>query len=142
MDTFSNTITINKPVDVVFREYDDHARANRWIRGLISIEPLTPPPYGMGTKWKQKHSDGSVFIEETTAYEPNKRTAFKIDHEKILSEVEAVFEPETGGTRLTLNTRVTMRWWLFKLLRKMFVPGIQKRLDADLARLKALVEAL
>jgi uncharacterized protein YndB with AHSA1/START domain len=141
MDTFSNTVFIAKPVAAVFTEYDDHTRANRWIRGLVSIEPLTPPPHGVGTKWKQRHSDGTEFIEETTAYEPNRRSAFKIDHDKILTEVEAVFQPEGNGTRLTLHSRVTMRWWLFKLLRRVFVPGIQKRLDADLARLKQLVEA-
>lgn len=142
MIRITNSVFVAKPVEFTFTEFDDHTRANRWIKGLVSITPMSEPTHGVGTKWKQTYSDGSVFIEEITAYVPNERTAFKIDHEKIYQEVDIIFEPVTGGTRITLMSMMQMRWWFFKLLQPLLVAGIKKKLDQDLARFKAMAEAI
>jgi hypothetical protein len=113
-----------------------------WQENLVEIEQLTRGPMRFGTRFREVRKVNGRVTEnqaEVTAYEPNKRfetTTLTGTH----VTAGYVFEPEEGGTRLQYKfemvTRGTMR-----LLQGMLARAIKLQLDAELARLKGMLES-
>src|SRR4029079_1940023 len=72
MASFSMTERIAAPIETVFEVTTDLEHAAGRIRGIEKIELLTPPPVGIGTRWREsRRMMGHAATEtlEITAFE-------------------------------------------------------------------------
>jgi uncharacterized protein YndB with AHSA1/START domain len=141
MPSAERTITINRPVDEVFRLVADGEKASQWRSGVLDVRRVSGE--GAGAVYQQGvRGPGSRRIAadyEITAFEPNKRIAFRAIAGPVRPEGEFEFEGIGTATALTFKLRAELAGW------KRLVMGrvVQSTMDAEMAaldRLKALLE--
>ncbi|TGL84872.1 SRPBCC family protein [Leptospira congkakensis] len=64
---FTVSIDINKPLDFVIQTFDDPENLKRWMKGLVSFEPISGTPGQPGAKSKLtfNHNGRKMEMEET-----------------------------------------------------------------------------
>jgi uncharacterized protein YndB with AHSA1/START domain len=115
----------------------------RWMGALVESEPLTDGPPELGSRYRDVFEDHGQRVEleaELVEVEPDERLTARLMSKGFESTSSQRLEAAGGGTRLTatLETRYTML--AAKLLAPLVTRHAQKQLEADLARLKELVE--
>lgn len=145
----SATVEIDRPAAQVWRYLNDDELVKKWVSGLSEIRHLNPETRGVGARFILAEVMGNERTEmemEVTAFEPHRRIAFRIyslpGASPGFSETgEYVLEEQAGRTRLTLSGESKYFPFFIQLLEPVITPQAQKKLQGDLARLKAMVEA-
>lgn len=135
-------ITINRPVEEVFAYVGDLQNGPQWQSGLLEVRRTTEGKLGIGTQFTsvrkfmgQKMESGIEF----TAYEPNKKIAFKSISGSSLFEELFLFESTAEGTRLT--TRLELQTsGLMGLAEPLIASGVRREMDANFGDLKDMLE--
>jgi uncharacterized protein YndB with AHSA1/START domain len=101
-------------------------QVQRWITELVSDEPTTPPPYGVGTTTRMKIREGSRIVEYTTeilAYTPCSELALEMRGGSLGREPMRIsyLLSDLGGTtrlvyRSTWRPRGVLLWLLLPLI--------------------------
>lgn len=131
------------PADV-FPWLADSERRLRWMGALVESEALTDGPPELGSRYRDVFEDHGQRIEleaELVEVKPGERLTAKLVSKGFESTSSQQLEAADGGTRLSaaVETRYTML--AARLLAPLVTRHAQKQLEADLARLKELVEA-
>jgi uncharacterized protein YndB with AHSA1/START domain len=131
------------PADV-FPWLADSERRLRWMGALVESEPLTEGPAERGSRYRDVFEDHGQRIEleaELVEVAPGERLMARLVSKGFESTSSQRLEATGGGTRLTaaIETRYTML--AARLVAPLVTRHAQKQLEADLVRLKALVEA-
>lgn len=131
------------PADV-FPWLADSERRLRWMGALVESEPLTNGPPEVGSRYRDVFEDHGQRIEleaELVEVAPGERLTARLVSKGFESTSSQRLEATREGTRLTagLETRYTIL--AARLLAPLVTRHAQKQLEADLARLKELVEA-
>ena len=118
----------------------------RWITELVSDEPLTPPPVGVGTTTRMKIREGSRVVEYTTeilAYDVHRELAIEMRGGSLgASPMRVSYHLTDLGDATRLVYRSTWRptgillWILLPLI---IVMG-RRNLRRSLGRLSALCQ--
>jgi uncharacterized protein YndB with AHSA1/START domain len=144
MITFQTEITINRPVDQVFRFMAEPLNSPKWMDGVTRVEPISVSPMGVGSKvrlvgklsmWK---FDGPMEIAE---YEPNRRWG-------ILSTIPGVmrfqatwnFEPAGPGATHIAEAGEASLLGFWKLLEPLFAGEVKEGEAKELRKIKSLLE--
>lgn len=139
---FDLKITINRPIDEVFRYAADVEHVPSWAKPALTREKLTEGPVSVGTRYRavdQMPGRRLEFIEEVTVYEPNERASFALG-EPINGEIDARFQPLEDGT--SVNFSVALKpTGLMGLLDPVLARPMRRMFEKDLANLKATIEA-
>jgi hypothetical protein len=121
----------------------------RWpevIRGIESVEMLTPGPMRVGTRFRETRTmHGSTATEEMTVAElaPPSRFVLTAENHGARYRAEHVFAAEAVDTRLTLSFEgkpVTLFAYLMTPLSYLLAGAVRRQLEADLADLKRAAE--
>ena len=77
MQTFENTVTIQRPTDEVFAFLADFENIPRWNYAIEETKKASAGPVGVGTRYRQTRSVPSRSVEgfEVTVFEPARRLA-------------------------------------------------------------------
>ena len=139
-----HTLEIAAPPGVGFPWVADSESSLRWMGGLVEREPLTQGPPELGSRYRDVFEDHGQRIEleaELVEVEPGERLTARLVSKGFESTSSQRLEAAGAGTRLTaaVETRYTML--AARLLAPLVTRHAQKRLEADLACLKELVEA-
>lgn len=140
MPSAERTISINRPVDEVFRLVADGAKAPLWRSGVLDVERVSGD--GAGAVYRQGvRGPGGRRIPadyEITASEPNERIAFRAVAGPVRPEGEFVFEAIGQATALTFSLRTELTGW------KRLVMGraVQSTMDAEMQALDRLRDLL
>ena len=138
------SITINRPIDDVFRVLTTPEDTPRWSSSAIEEQLTSPGPVGVGSTRRAvvRSFGGRTTTNETivTEFEPNRRVAMR----SVSAPVP--FEAAWSFARLPEGTRVDWTWsFEFKgaarLIGPPFAVYFQRSLQQDLARLKRMMEA-
>ena len=136
------SIVIDRPIEEVFAYVTDQTNTPRWQAGLVEVRRLTDGPLRIGTKHAFVRNFMGRKMEATNeyvAYEPGRLVTFRTTAGPVPVEASYLFEPTTGGTRLT--SRVQMQAaGLFGLLEPVIAAGLRREMKAALPTLKALLE--
>src|SRR5436309_3208835 len=76
MVSFQNSITVNRPVDEVFRFMADPKNYVKWMNGVTQSEPLATTPTRVGARVRVAGKEGFWKYDnpmEITEYEPNRK---------------------------------------------------------------------
>ena len=146
MITVSPIVSIDRPTQAVFDFASDPANLPRWNPVFQSAEWTSNGPPGVGSghraSVKMLGSTKEV-LSEVIAWDPPRswgyalRTSlFPIDR----LEVILTLEPEGSGTRVTYDSRSEVVGAL-RFLERLLVTMARKETQANLARLKRVLEA-
>ncbi len=143
MVTIETSIEIRRLVEAVFAFVSDARNSPQWL-GSIKEAHVTPDgPPAVGTKATYVMSFLGVKLETTaeiTALEPNQSFSFKGTSGPLSLEGIWRFEAAGAGTRLSGTFQVEPGG-LFKVAGPVFASQLKKQQEADLQRLKELLEA-
>ena len=143
MTTIEATVFIDRPVEDVFAFVGDQHNAPRWQKGLVEVRKTTEGPIGLGTRHDfSRKVMGRMMVagNEYTAYELNKRIAFKTTSGPM--KLQACYRTEASGTgtQLTCTMELDKGSGLFGLLLPLIVRSIRKDMRLNFVTLKGLLE--
>ena len=116
----------------------------RWMGALVESEPLTDGPPERGSRFRDVFEDHGQRIEleaELVEVDPPRVLVVHLVSDVFEATIDQRLEQADGGTRLTAEIETTYTKLAARLLASVVTRHAQKRLEADLARLKELVES-
>ena len=141
MPASKNSVIIRRPISEVFAFVADGENAAKWrSEHLLDIAHVSGT--GVGTVYRQgvKGPGGRRIGAdyELTAYEPNRRLAFKTIAGPVRPTGEFRFEEADGGTRVTLSLDAALSG-----IKKLLLGGaVQKSMDAEVKALENIEAAM
>jgi uncharacterized protein YndB with AHSA1/START domain len=140
------SVTIQRPVEDVFRVLTDPTMAPRWAPSSIKGELLTPGPPGVGTRRRAvvKGLFGRTMesVMEVTELEPDRALALRLISASWggTGRTKYVLTPVDGGTR------VDWRWemepgGILKPFARPFMAVFQRTFQRDVDNLKSMMES-
>jgi uncharacterized membrane protein len=138
----TSSIVINRPRTEVAAFLEDPANDPRWIRALSSVEPLTPPPYGKGTRVRRvaKMAGRTIdYTTEITAYLPGQRNEMDTIKGLPMHVTYEIADDGDGRTRVSVRNEGGSGF-LFSLAGPLIGRMVKSRVDGDLRELKRILE--
>ncbi len=143
MITFETSIEIRRPVEAVFAFVSDPRNEPQWEETVKEVRVTPDGPPAVGTQVTKVGSFLGVKLEATnelTALVPNRSLSFKGTSGPASMKATMRFEAVGEGTRLSGTFQVEPGG-LFKMAGPLFASQAKKQMEADLQRLKELLEA-
>ena len=141
MFTFAKSVFIDRPVEDVFAFASDPANDAQWQDVELS-ELTSDGPQGVGstTRSVSKFLGRKMDITaEITVYDPPNQFSFRTASGPIQFEAQQTYEPQDGGTLMTFSGEAEVGGF-FKVAEGMVAKQAESRMEADMNRLKAVLE--
>jgi uncharacterized protein YndB with AHSA1/START domain len=127
----SRSVTINRPASEVFAFLADGENERRWRPGVLDIQRVSGQ--GVGAVYRQGiRGPGGRRIAadyEVTAYEPDRRMAFKTIAGPVRPTGEFRLREADGSTTLTMSLQAELAG-----VKRLLMSGmVQKTMDAEVA---------
>jgi uncharacterized membrane protein len=133
MPSAQRTITIDRPPDVVFAFFTDHANDKSWRPHVIEIDPVSGAPVGTRIHQVIKGPGGRGIGAdiEVTANDPSARYAFQVVAGPARPRGDLRFAPAGNGTEVTFSLAAELGG-----LKKLLMSGaVQGSMDGEMAGL-------
>jgi len=143
MATLQTSIIINRPIDEVFAYVTDLSNNVKWMTGVIAAEMTSPGSVNVGATYRFDIKTMGMTLEtkgEVTAYEPPTRYAWKATSGPFPMSGSTTFESVEGGTRVTDMIEAEPGGF-FKLAEPLLIKQQQSQMEADMKKLKEIMEA-
>ncbi len=137
------SIVINRPVEEVFAFLSDLESNLKWRTSQIEAIKTSEGPIGVGTTYRTVNNVLGRRLEgesEVIEYEPNRKVTVKIKSGYFPFVSQRIFEPVEGGTRVRFVGEMEPGG-LFKLAEPLVASMAKRRVEADAANLKDMMEA-
>jgi uncharacterized membrane protein len=143
METFANTVTIDRPAEEVFAFLADFENVPRWNYAIDKTRKTSPGPVAVGTTYRQTRSIPSKSEEgfEVTAFELGKRLAVRGQIGPFRARISYLFEAAPGGTRLTNEVALDPSPGVLRLAARLATPRVKAAVAENLSKLKEILEA-
>lgn len=139
-----HAVVIAAPAAAVFPYLLEGAKRLRWMGVLKESEQLTDGPPAVGSRWRDVFEDHGQRVEleaELVELERDRRLRVRLDNRGFDSTSTQELEDVGGATRVSTVIETEYRMLAARLMSGVVTRHAQKQLEADLARLKELVEA-
>ena len=142
MPSAERTITIDRPPDLVYAFFTDHANDPRWRPNVVEIEPVSGAPVGTRIHQVIKGPGGRGLAAdiEIVANERSARYTFQVVAGPIRPRGDFRFSPAGSGTEVSLSLATELSG-----LQKLLMSGaVQRSMDGEMAALdtaKAVIES-
>jgi len=142
------SIAIAAPRETVFACYCDPGTWQEALPSLVALEMLNDPPFGLGTRWRQRRrllwmSDESEI--EVTAFQPPERIEYQVHNAKLAAEggtlalADHMAEAE-GGTIWSVGVSIRMPQPMPAWVEWLFVAPMRWGARRDLRAFKRYIE--
>jgi carbon monoxide dehydrogenase subunit G len=146
MPRFSVSQKIAAPLEEVFALFSDFHHVAGRIPAITKLEVLTPGPIGVGTRFRETRmmfKREATEEMEITAFTPGK--SYEISCQSCGAMYCSLFrfEPENGGTRVSVDfTTRAVSWlaWLMAPLSRLMMPMMKKCVLQDIEGMKKVAE--
>lgn len=142
MPAATHSVSIRRPIGEVFAFVADGENAKRWRPGVLDVAHQSGE--GLGAVYRQGvRGPGGRRIAadyEVTAFEPEKRLAFRAIAGPVRPTGEYLFMPNEEGTTVSLSLDATLTGWKRLLMGR----AVQATMEAEvrnLDTLKSILEA-
>ena len=140
MPSAQHSITISQPVGEVFTFVADEENATRWRPGVLDVRRESGE--GLGAIYRQgvKGPGGRRIAAdyEVTAFEPDRRIAFRAIAGPVRPTGEYRFSAEGDGTRVSLTLDATLTGWKGLVMGR----AVQSTMEAEVRNLETLKSLL
>ena len=145
----SASVDINRPAPQVFRHITQDKFVKHWVRGLVEMTPVSEAGLRVRDRLTLAVVDGGRRTEMQiiiTSIEANRRLSFTVNSwgepsTSFRERCEYLLTETDGHTHLRFSGAMDYFGPLSRLLEPLKTFAAQKKLEADLARLKEQVEA-
>lgn len=146
MSAVKTSTTVQAPIETVFQVAADFPNAPERISGIKRVEMLTSGPIGVGAKFRETREfmkkEATEEMEVTGFDPPRSYTLTCLSHGcKFVSTF--LFEPEAGGTKMTLEFLSAPQTFAAKLMAPLawLMHGMVKKcIEQDMADIKVAAE--
>jgi uncharacterized membrane protein len=114
-----------------------------WMGVLVESEQLTEGAPKVGSRWRDVFADHGQRVEleaELVEYEPNRRLRLRLGSRSFHSTSTQELEEVEGRTRVSTVLETEYKLLAARLAGRLVTRHAQQQLEADLARLKELLE--
>jgi carbon monoxide dehydrogenase subunit G len=138
---FTNTVTIDRRAQEVFRFVSDLENVPKWNYAIIATRKTSDGPVDVGTTYRQVRSAPTRSEEQlrVTEFESGRRFAVQGDLGPFVGTLTYEFEDADGRTRLT-NTASLEARGLVKIAAPIASARIREAVAENLGALKQLME--
>ena len=139
----SQSFVVNRLVEDIFPYVASFENRMDYEEGLVESAQTSDGPFGLGTTGRDAHSAMGRWMESTAeivAFEANKAFTFKSTSGAMNFEGTWTFDPEEGGTRLTLEFEGGMKG-LMRLFEPLMAMQFKGQMNRSTAKLKEILEA-
>jgi uncharacterized protein YndB with AHSA1/START domain len=142
METFENSLTIQRPIEDVFAFLADLENVPRWNYAIEATRKTSPGPVGVGTTYSQTRSVPRRSEEgfEVTVFEPVSGLAIRGRIGPFRATVRYTLQPLDGGTRLTNQVELEPVSGPLRLVAPVAAPRVRTAVAANLETLKRILE--
>jgi uncharacterized protein YndB with AHSA1/START domain len=144
MQTHERAIEIGADAALVFTWLTEPDKLSQWLGGFVSSEPIAGAGHERGAKARvtiEENGRARVMTSEVLDVEPGKRLTVAVNGEGIATKSAYRLEPSGAGVLLTHRMDAEFSG-LLALMAPFFRGLVARKMESDLARLKAAVEAL
>jgi len=141
---FSGKVTIAKPANVVFSWITQSEKRRQWDTSIVKETSLNNLPPGVGARNLEViDMDGHQMelAAEVTEYEPGRRLRLHLVGSGMDLRAGYDLTEAAGVTTVDYQGDFQVTNWFMKPMATMIQDGSVKKMNADLARLKSVVEA-
>lgn len=142
METFRNTLTIDRPVEDVFAFLAEFENVPMWNYAIEQTVKTSPGPVAAGATYRQTRSVPRRAEEEfeVTLFEPPSRIAIQGQIGPFRTQATYVLEPVGSATRLTNEVDLEPSSVALKLVAPLAVRRVKAAVATNLGKLKQLLE--
>ena len=138
-----SAVTIARSPEDVFPWLVEADKVPQWMGGIERYEPLTPGPLQVGSRIAQKLTVSGYTLEfelQVAALAPPRTATLRFEGSGFKAANEYTLTADAGGTRVVWIVSGDTTSFKAKLIAPMVQAKLQEKQDADLARLRALLE--
>lgn len=142
MITLDLSALVDRPLSDVFTFLSNPLNLPKWQSMVAGIEPVSPGAVGVGSKYKVsaemlgRKIDG---LMEITAFEPPTKFGFTNQAGPMQVTVTMTLKPAGTGAKIALHAQGNPGG-VFKLAEGALAGQVKSQMEANLARLKAVLE--
>ncbi len=143
MITLDLSTLVDRPVQEIFNFLSDPLNLPQWQMIVSAIEQITPGEPAVGARYRVSASalgrklDGQM---EITAFEPPSKVSFVNHLGPVRVEIAVTLKPVGSGAKVALHAEGNPGG-LFALAEGILAGKIKSEMEANLARLKAVLES-
>lgn len=145
MSTYEQSIVIDRPIDVVFKNATCLKGCVNWQASILHTEQVGDEPMQVGSRYKHNikfMGITSQTMPEVTLYNPPYGFAFRDPGAPVKFETYFDFEEVPGGTRFTCRIESELsQSFLGRVAMPMFLAALKRQFDSDMSMLKELLES-
>ncbi|MGH3092134.1 MAG: SRPBCC family protein [Gaiellaceae bacterium] len=138
-----HTVEIDAPAATVFPYLVEGEKRLEWMGVLTESEQLTEGAPKIGSRWRDVFEDHGQRVEleaELVEYEPNRRLRVRLGHRSFHSTSTQELAEGDGWTRVSTVIETEYKTLAARVAGRLVTRHAQQQLEADLARLKELLE--
>jgi uncharacterized protein YndB with AHSA1/START domain len=142
MQTFENTVTIQRPAEEVFAFLADFENIPRWNYAIEETSKASAGPVGVGTRYRQTRSIPSRSAEdfEVTVFEPARRLAIQGKIGPFQAIISYELEARADTTKLFNNVELEPTQAKLRLVAPLATPKIKAAVAQNLSKLRLVLE--
>jgi len=143
MITLDLSTLVDRPVQDIFDFLSNPLNLPRWQKMIASIEQITPGSPAVGAKYRVSAAvlgrkiDGEMQI---TTFEPPHRVGFVNQSGPLRVNITVTLKPVGSGAKISLRAEGNPAG-VFALAEGILAGKLKSEMEANLARLKAVLEA-
>lgn len=134
--SYVREMDIPRSADDVFAFCSDLRNELRWNPDAKSIELLTDPPIGVGTRFRARWTGAPSAVVEIVAWDPPRSWETRSRTMGMEARTVGLVEPTAGGSRyrITVELRPSR---ITRLLARLAIGMMERREDRNMARIRA-----
>jgi hypothetical protein len=142
MQTFENTVTIQRPAGEVFAFLADFENIPMWNYAIDETHKTSAGPVGAGTRYRQTRSIPRRSVEdfEVTVFEPASRLAIQGQIGPFRAIVSYQLEARVCATRLVNNVELDPSHAMLRLAAPLATLKIKAAVAQNLGKLRLVLE--
>jgi uncharacterized protein YndB with AHSA1/START domain len=142
MQTFENTVTIQRPADEVFAFLADFENIPRWNYAIEETKKASAGPVGVGTRYRQTRSVPGRSAEgfEVTVFEPARRLAIDGQIGPFQATISYELEARAAATRLVNTVELDPSQAMLRFAAPLATSRIKASVAQNLSKLKLVLE--
>ena len=142
MQTFENTVTIQRPAEEVFAFLAHFENIPMWNYAIEETSKASAGPVGVGTRYRQTRSVPSRSTEgfAVTVYEPTRRLAIQGQIGPFQAVISYELNAAAGATTLVNRVELDPSPAMLKLIAPLATPRVKTAVAQNLSKLRQVLE--
>jgi len=149
--TLQASIEMNASPEQVWAWIDDGDKLKQWVSWLVEVKyPDAQKTHGVGATRvlvMKDENNGGMLMEiagKCSEYTPPSKMTVQLSDDQGMFSGEQTYQLVdlgSGRTRMDVHSQFRFAQWFAKLMEPLITPQAEKKMVADAARLKSLVES-